>query len=171
MGRKAYSECDRRKFISMVASRASREDIMREIGLGKSAYYQWRKKLQACGSISPVKQTGRPNKLSDRAIRALVNQANKNPRASASTILGGTPLQICTKTARRYLHAAGVHCYQELRKPALNKSKARKRLEWARLNRNQSEQEWDNWVFSDECSVQLFGSGGRGSFGSRGVSV
>jgi hypothetical protein len=83
--------------------------------------------------------------------------AKKNPRKTLAGIILDSGLDICTKTATKILNAVGIRSFVAFRKAVLNSRNAKRRLEWAKQFRLLDAGDWARWVFSDECSVELFG--------------
>ena len=107
-----------------------------------------------------LSRTGRPQKLSIRARRALVREATKRPMATLKELqcstaeLGDT---VHTATIARVLHKTGLYGRVAKRKPLLKKTRIKSRLEFPRRHVGDSETKWKKILWSDETKIELFG--------------
>lgn len=97
-----------------------------------------------------LERTGRPHKLTERDERAVVRTLRKNPRLR----LGDVAKQFnCSRNLiRKTAHKNGLHRRVARRKPFMSAKTVKKRIEWAKVNRDR---DWNNVIFTDECSVEM----------------
>jgi transposase len=159
MGRKRHLPSTRAGFVSLVARGKSNEEIAEKLKIPCRTCRDWRMKLIQRGTLDCKAVKGRPRKLTDRARRTLKRTTQRNADLPLASIVAASGLDVCTKTARNALNDMKIHSYAQLERPLLTTIKAKTRLAWARQFGKQTQAEWRHWVYSDECSVNLFGSG------------
>lgn len=106
------------------------------------------------GTTSNQPRSGRPQKLTDTAKRALVRNVVKERRKPFCELANTAADAISDATVRSVLAGAGYHWRVAKMVPYLSKDQRKARLRWARMYRAWKEEEWGQ-IFSDESYIYL----------------
>lgn len=68
---------------------------------------------------------------------------------------------ISTDTVRRYIKKYGFNARTARKKPLVNKTNRKKRVDFANDYKNKTNEFWDKVIFSDESKFNIFWSDGR----------
>ncbi|MGH0117532.1 UNVERIFIED_CONTAM: hypothetical protein FKN15_038052 [Acipenser sinensis] len=145
MKTKEHSKQIRNKVFQKHQSGVGYKNISKALNIPQSTVKSIIKKWREYGTTVNLSRTGRPQKLSIRARRALVREATKRPRAtlkelqSSTAELGDT---VHAATIARVLHQTGLYGRVAKRKPLLKKTHIKSRLEFARRHVGDSETKW-----------------------------
>jgi hypothetical protein len=90
----------------------------------------------------------------------LVRMSLSDRRKTARQLMVDWNIPVSVHTVRRRLVAAGLKARIPRKKPFLNVTQRRKRLEWAKAHVNWTQQQWNRVLWSDESKISLFGSDG-----------
>ncbi|KAG2456434.1 TCB1 transposase, partial [Polypterus senegalus] len=109
-------------------------------------------------------RAGRPSKLSDRGIRALVREVIKNTMVTLSelqrsSVERGEPSRRTTISAA--IHQSGLYGRVARRKPLLSKRHMAACLEFAKRHLKDSQTMRNKILWSDETKIELFGVNAR----------
>ena len=100
--------------------------------------------------------SGRPAKMTARAQRRMLSEVNKNPSVSAKDIqksLQHANISVDKSTTRKTLNKNGVHGRSPRKKPLLSK----KKLKFTKEHLDVPQRYWQNILWTDETTVDLFG--------------
>ncbi|MBN3288553.1 TCB1 transposase, partial [Polyodon spathula] len=130
------------------------KNISKALNIPRSTVKSIIKKWIEYGTTVNLSRTGRPQKLSIRARRALVREATKRPMATLKEFQSSVAEH--TATITRVLHKTGLCGRVAKRKPLL-KTHIKSRLEFARRHVGDSETKWKKILWSDDTKIELFG--------------
>ena len=101
--------------------------------------------------------SGRPSKLSCKMLEYLKSSKYKRFTRELSRNLSNKGHNISKSSVDRYLkNDMGLKAFKRKRQPLITTEQRRKRLEFARKYGKLSEEDWENFVFSDESPKYLF---------------
>ena len=116
--------------------------------------------IKQFGTLAPQARSGRPKKLSDRDVRTITTAVKKEPSLSSRAIsiefAEKVGKKITPRTVRRYLTKYNLRAFRKVKKHLLTKAMKLKRIRWAKAQKNQPIEYWDQVIFSDESCVQIF---------------
>nr|ACV85768.1 transposase [Acipenser fulvescens]ACV85769.1 transposase [Acipenser fulvescens] len=160
MKMKEHSKQIRIKVLQKHQSGVGYKNISKALTISQSTVKSIIKKWREYGTTVNLSRTGRPQKLSIRARRALVREATKSPMATLKELqcstaeLGDT---VHTATIARVLHKTGLYGRVAKRKPLLKKTCIKSRLEFPRRHVGDSETKWKKILWFDETKIEPFG--------------
>ena len=134
------------------------QDIWKRLpNVSKATVYRTIQKIKDGESINHRKGAGRPIKLSEEERARLRTIASQNPPYSSAVNLAADltrhGIEISNRSTIRYLHRAGFSNLLPRKVLFLTEAHVTKRLEWCQRRRHDS---WQNTIFTDECTFQLF---------------
>lgn len=156
MGRgKALTDFERGEIAAFHKSGCSQRDIAQKLNRSNRAIFNELHKDER----SEKMKTGRKRKLSDRDERHIVLSAS-NKRTTSRRIKHDLGLQVSTRTIRRVLEKTEYLTYSKMRRGPWSDERVKKhRLEWAQ-HCEETDQEWNTVIFSDEKKFNLDGPDG-----------
>lgn len=130
------------------------------------------KKYLATGSCDRKKGTGLKNKkTTDRNDRTLKNICLKDRKKKSkeinSELLDRTGIQLSYRTVKRRLQSFGLSARRPRKKPTLTAKMRTSRLNFAKVHRNWTENDWKKVIFTDESKCNLNQSDGLQYIGRR----
>lgn len=165
LNRKEICVSERKVIIKLWEEGKSFREIARIVGRRHSSVQRVVNNFKSTGIITSKPRSGRPSKLSIRERRSIIGSVKKNPRITAPQIAKDIELKfnkkICADTARKILKRAGYHGRVARKKPFISLTNRRKRIKFANKYVNQSNEFWENVLFSDESKYCIFGIKGR----------
>lgn len=132
----------------------SQRDIAKLLKISRCGIQNILKKYEIFGNIEDRPKIGRPQTYNDREKRAIIRRSASNPFLTARQILQ-TYKKGSITTMKRLLHKNGLCGRIAARRPFLNKVQIKKRFMWAVNYGSWTQSQWNNVIFSDECSIQL----------------
>ena len=110
---------------------------------------------QGGGKEIPTQEqrSGRPRKVSDRAINILKRQLETNPRLTARKVKETNPEifgDVAVRTVSQYIHTQGYRCRRPLKKPILTPMQQRRRVAFANKYLAWDSDKWLDVLWSDE---------------------
>ena len=99
-------------------------------------------------------RSGRPLCLSDREERILIRYIRAHPKDEFKQVKEGTGLQISNGTIKNICRRYGITHWRARKRPALDLSHVKARLAWAKAHKDWTVEQWENWMWSDECSAE-----------------
>lgn len=144
----------RNQFTKLIVQNKSVKDIFNEMNgsVSLSTVEKWKRQLRTQGNLTPKKQPGRPKKHGEREVRHLVRAARSNPYLTIKEIASRAGFEGNHKTIVKRLKENGLQSFVQKVKPKLTNAHILKRRSWAERKRNET---FDDWAFSDECSIEL----------------
>lgn len=91
----------------------------------------------------------------DRKIKKIIEQNRKMPARKLTTLLQEHGVKVSLNTFRRRSYEQGFKCRRPLKKPKLSPAMIKKRLAWAKLYANYTQDDWNRVVFSDESTFEI----------------
>ena len=113
------------------------------------------KRYQQTGSTSNKPRPGHPQKLNDYDKRQILRTALKQRRAPFQVVTNQISAHVSISTIRNVLAQHGYHRRVARRVPYLTHMHRCARLNWARINKPFTRQNYLRVIFSDECYVYL----------------
>ena len=123
------------------------------------------KKHQQTGSVQDCAGRGRKRKTRKRQDRQIVQQSLRNRRLTSSDLRRSLEEQngvtVTARTIRNRLREVGLKGCVAAKKPLLNAVNRKARLTFARGHKGWTVPEWNNVLWSDESSFEIFNSRNR----------
>lgn len=113
------------------------------------------RKFRERGTTTPQNSPGRPPKLGERDLRGLVRFSKKNRRAVLSDVTNSAAVKVSDRTVRRHLRKEGIFARVAVQKPFLTDQHKARRLEFAKVHRNWTVEQWEKVVWTDESSFEI----------------
>jgi transposase len=123
--------------------------------LSKSSVHNIVKKKKVYGTVADRPKSGRPKLSSIRDDRRLVRLSIQDRFRTAATLRNMWHIKASIATVKRRLLSAGLRGCVSKRKPPLTGLHKRTRLEWCRIRRNWTVEQWRSVVFVDESSFLM----------------
>ena len=112
------------------------------------------------GASAPRAGPRKTTSLQDKAIgQALKDTPNILLRVLNQTICP----EISLSSMKRRLREQGLRKWKKIKRPVLTELRASKKLKWAQQHKDWTVEQWQNVLWSDECSVER-GSGRRAEY-------
>lgn len=113
----------------------------------------------------PRSAGGRPPKLTDsakRRIARLVGSGAVETASQARDVLRNTmQVQVSSLTIRRALRQQGFRAVVKVKKPKLQPHHRKQRLQFARIHKDWTVEDWKKVIWSDETKINRYESDGR----------
>jgi transposase len=109
----------------------------------------------------PKKSPGRPKKGTEREKRHLYRIAREHPEYPIAKVAETAAFDGCHKTIVRLLAEMELFSIVAVTKPLLDNRKSAIRLAFANRYRDHTVEDWQNWSFSDESTIELDCAEGR----------
>ncbi|KAK3566022.1 hypothetical protein QTP86_024184, partial [Hemibagrus guttatus] len=126
----------------------------------RAIIYKWRKH----GTVENLPRSGRPTKITPRAQRQLIQQVTKDPTTTSKELqasLASVKVSVHDSTIRKRLGKNGLHGRVPRRKPLLSKNNIKARLSFARKHLDDSQDFWENTLWTDETKMNFLEGPGR----------
>jgi transposase len=111
-------------------------------------------------SVTDKCRTGRPRLSVARDDRQLLRLSLSDRRKTATQLMVDWNVRASVRTVRRRLCKAGLKARIPRKKPLLNLTQRKKRVQWAKAHLNWSQEQWNRVLWSDESKISLFSSDG-----------
>lgn len=111
-------------------------------------------------SVTDKRRTGRPRLSGPRDDRQLLRLSLSDRRKTARQLMGDWNVRASVRTVRRRLCKAGLNARIPRKKPFINLTQRKKRVQWAKAHVNWAQEQWNSVLWSDESKISLFGSDG-----------
>jgi len=105
-------------------------------------------------------RSGRPAKISPRTAVKLVRDVSKDPKLTSKDLqasLAAADVDVHASTIRKKLNSFGINGRSARRKPLLSKKNIAARLKFAMDHLDETDDFWNNVLWTDESKVELFG--------------
>ena len=99
-------------------------------------------------------RSGRPKSYSDRDVRKLLRIVRREPKTTYQNLIKQSGVEISKRTCARLLEEHNIKKWVAQARPKLTEEHARERLAFARKYEGYTAEDWRQFVFSDECSVE-----------------
>ena len=110
-------------------------------------------------------RSGRPKIVTPHESRQIMRKIKLNPKVSAPKLTAEyckeTGKNCCEETIRRVIRKEGFNGRVARKKPFINETNRKRRLDFARQYVSKDEHFWSNVIFCDESKFNLFGSDGK----------
>ena len=126
-----------------------------ELGIPQQTVTDFIDRSQTRESIENLPRSGRPRKTSKTADRWLVRNAESETRVPFKELKSNLNIDISKRTIQRRLREAGIWKWRAVKRPQLNKKRAKMRLDWAKAHEHWTVDDWQKVIWSDECIVQM----------------
>ena len=166
MGKTSNLTPKKRESIIRMRSDGEKESrIAKQLNCHQSTVSRTIKRWNEEQSLSERVRSGRPRKTTLRMDR-LITRMSKCDRFRTSTDIAATlsqvhNVQLSKRTIRRRLCHAGLFGRSAQKKPFINLTNRRKRLQWAKDHRHWTFADWSKVLFSDESQFVRVHSTGR----------
>lgn len=154
------SEDLKKRVVTAHLSGESYKVISNKLELHRSTVRQIIYKWRALKKTTTLPRSGRPSKISARAIRKMKIQVKANPNITSrdlQTSLAASGTHVHASTIRRKLNQHGFHGRVARKKPLLTKKNKTARLNFAREHLEKPEAFWKSILWTDESKIELFG--------------
>lgn len=126
------------------------------------------KKFEETGSVRNKSRSGRPGKLNEEHLEKLKEKVlhNDESRREATRDImdylnDDLNLDVSHRTTRRAIKATGIKSCPAVVKPFVSEKNAARRVEWCKERLKWTMKDWSKVCWSDECSVEVQGTGTR----------
>lgn len=105
-------------------------------------------------------RSGAPRKISPRGVSMILRTVRENPRTTRDEIvrdLEAAGISVTMRTVTNTLRRSGLRSCSARKVPLLKKNHVRARLEFAEAHLDDSVDEWEKVLWSDETKIELFG--------------
>lgn len=123
---------------------------------------KWHQRWKRGYNLQDQPRSGRPKVLSARAKDVLRKAKDKRHQSCRRLTrrLKNLGENVSRNTVHRYLTKnLKLKAYKRTKKPRLTELQKKKRLAFAKKYQNLTKDDWENWIFSDECPIYLFPTG------------
>jgi transposase len=150
-----------KNIVSLLKEGKSARQVARLLRIGRSTV----DRVATKHGILKVKKMGRPKKLKPTNITHCVTEICRN-RAKTATELSKSlssdqNIEVHRTTVARALKEAGLKSGEKKSKPLLSKKNIRDRLDFAKIHKDWTEEDWKRVTFSDETKINRFNPDGR----------
>ena len=133
-------------------------DIIDLTEVPKSTVYYRLSKYKRTGAVTNGRSTGRPRKLTWREEKKIIFLSKTHPKATSKDNLEmlDPEIPVCSGIIRQRLIKAKLRARTAVQKPLMNAINRKKRLDWCQKNQYFDKEYWQNWIFSDESTFELY---------------
>lgn len=131
--------------------------------IGKSAVRKVCQKYLDFGTIKDLPRGHRKKATSGQDDRIMARAVMNNRRLSSKDMAADmlqAGVRVSARTVRRRLCSVGLKARIPRKKPFLNAVQRKKRVDWCKLHKDWTAQDWSKVLFSDETRISIFGSDG-----------
>src|SRR5258708_5707805 len=112
------------------------------------------------GDYENAPRSGRPPKLTERALRRLSLSVSWDRRQTLHDITDSINANISTPVCARTVHTAlkhhlGISSHIAAKKPFITVAQRKKRMQWARDHVKWTIEDWKTVIWTDESSVEI----------------
>ena len=139
--------------------------ISTKLHISKSAVSRILKLHNETGSVEPLPRSGRPTKICEHTRRRMRRIATADPFATSTDIRQDLPelhnvsRRTINDTLKKSLKLSKLSTYKPRAKPRMTRDQLRKRLQFCHRVKNYSANDWNNIMWSDESTFELFHTG------------
>ena len=147
---------DRMRAVVLYEEGYSMNKIAERLHVARRTIQELIKKHKETGKVEDRSGRGRKKLTTPRQDRAIIKQSLKDRRKTSKQMARELEtdfgIALSSRTVRRRLQQGGLKYCRAKKKPLLTAAARRKRLLWARENKNRN---WDKVLFSDESRYCL----------------
>ena len=156
---KTVPECVRKLILQKTREKYSQRQISKMLLVPQATISNIISHYRKVGTLSPLRRPGRTPKTSQKSRSFLVRLVRICPKLTSKQLQRDWTdgHKVHHSTVRRILIKHGLNGRKAARKPLLSKFHAKARFDWCRAVKNNSAQDWDKLIFSDESCIQLSG--------------
>lgn len=155
---------ERERIINLWKDGLSQRKIGKLVDKSRATVQSVMRKYKTEGIITNKTRQGRPRKLTEREERQILREVTKNPKLSVAQLHADIKekcrIDVSASTVRRTIHRGGFKGRIARKKPWINATNRKKRLDFAKKYVNMSPDYWEKVIFSDECKVCVFDTAG-----------
>lgn len=155
-----HSEELKKKVIDAYQSGEGYKKISKRFFLPRTTVMSIIHKWKESGTTSVLPRSGRPRKISTRAVKKIVRQVSIEPKLNLKDIqtdLKNAGTDVHLSTIRTTMNNNGLHGRVAVKKPYLSKKHQKSRLDFAKKYLEKPFDYWSNIIWSDETKIELFG--------------
>ncbi|KAK3530937.1 hypothetical protein QTP70_006504 [Hemibagrus guttatus] len=157
---KELSKDTRNKIVDLHQAGKTESAIGKQLGVKKSTVGAIIRKWKTYKTTDNLPRSGAPRKISPRGVKMITRTVNKNPRTTRGDLVNdlqraGT--KVTKATISNTLRRQGLKSCSARRVPLLKPVHVRARLKFAREHLDDPEEDWENFIWSDETKIELFG--------------
>jgi transposase len=147
----------RKLILKKYADGQSYSEIGRELCMARQTVWRIVKHFDSVGSVVPKKRVGRPPKVSSRSVRHLVRMCRICPHMSSEELKSGweSGHTMSARNIRLILAKHGLRSRIAAKKLKLSYRHRRTRVNWCKIVLQNTQEQWNCVLFSDEASFQL----------------
>jgi transposase len=148
-------ETDRKLIVQMHKDGKKVAEIAAEKGICVMSVFRILQRYKNEGSYKIKPRSGRPRKLTNRAVRRIVRNSQKQPVLGLMELQQQTDVDASLSTIRNRLAENNIHSYRPTTKPELSEAQIRGRLNWCKEHKSWTADQWEKVIFSDETMMNL----------------
>lgn len=156
---------ERKIILRLHSQQKSYADIAKIVNRTRSTVQYIIKRFENENNIENKHRNGRPKLLTVREERKILQLIQNNPRLNAPAIAKNIEehfnKKVSSDTIRRVLKRAGLKSCIARKKPYINATNRKKRLDFAKQYIIKLPDFWNQVIFSDESKFNIFGSDGQ----------
>lgn len=150
-------EKERLKIIELCCKNYTQKSVAEMTGRSVKAVNRILQAYKKEGRVKDAPRGRPPRATTDDEDLSIVAAAVDAPRASLQELRQSLQLRASRSTVRRRLNEAGLRSRAAAQKPLLRATNKAKRLDFAQLHESWTVEQWQNAVFSDECTFTTTG--------------
>lgn len=128
-------------------------EIAKEVKVSRYTVTYWLERYDTTKNVKEEEKVGRPRKTTPSEDKWIMTIREKKPETPTKKILKKRKLAISQQTFNRRVQEGGYTFKPKVVKPLLSQQHQKKRLEWAKTNKDT---DWNQVLFTDETTFTLF---------------
>jgi len=157
---KELSKDTRKRIVDLHQTGKSESTIGKQLGVKKSTVGAIIRKWKTYKTTDNLPPSGAPRKISSRGVKMITRTVSKNPRTTRGDLVNdlqraGT--KVTKVTISNTLRRQGIKSCSARRVPLLKPVHVQARLKFAREHMDDTAEDWENVMWSDETKIELFG--------------
>lgn len=160
--RKSITPIIRAQAVALSSTGMTQRQIAAQLNISLCSVNLAIKKDSTTGALSDAPRSGRPRITTKRDDRVLKGLVQKDPTISlpelSCTLRNAGVIASTSTLSRRLRKEIGLKSYKPAKKPKLTPAMAKKRLAFARRHAHFTAMDWENIMWSDETTIEQFGT-------------
>ncbi|CAI5670205.1 unnamed protein product [Oreochromis niloticus] len=157
---KELSKDTRKSIVDLHQAGKSESTIGKQLGVKKSTVGAIIRKWKTYKTTDNLPRSGAPRKISSCGVKMIMRTVSKDPRTTGGDLVNdlqraGT--KVTKVTISNTLKRQGIKSRSARRVPLLKPVHVQARLKFAREHMDDTAEDWENVMWSDETKVELFG--------------